>query len=378
MFVYLVAFLLTFIFINRATFYYNKIAKVRQAASAGTGRNINTQRNKELTNVFKFRYALFFFLAFFPLFFIAAVRYNVGTDYSFTYVPNFLRILNGETPYSEWGFNKFNRFIQLFTDDPQWLFISTSLIFTFVLIQTIVRYSSNPSVSVAVVLLSCVFFVFLNNMRQLIAVILFFRAFPYIKNRKFLEFLICMLLGLLFHLSAVLMIFPYIFVNFKYVRKHFIRLAVVVTLAVPVFAKLLQLVLMQTKYNYFFVSHFNNGNATVTNILYNLFFFVISYMVLRKKIKTDKTAYVLLFMQFLAFWISSFSLFLSISELISRITVYFQVFQILLVPYCVKVQKDTTGKVAYLASYVVAYGIYLIYFIILNGYHQVLPYQWIF
>lgn len=378
MLVYIVAFGFTLLFIQRAAFYYNKILKIRKEYGNSSVISQNLFHDKEHLREYKTYYYLYFVLSLFPLFFIAAVRYDVGTDYFYTYVPNFIKILKGEEPYSEWGFNQLNKFIQLFTDNPQWLFVVTAFIFTFVLIQTIVRYSSSVSISVLVVLFSCIFFVFLNNMRQSIAVVLFLRAFPYILKGEFLKYLICILLGCLFHLSSILMIIPCIFVNLKFVRKNFVFFAIALIIFLPLLCKVMEIILMNTKYSYFFVSDFNNGNATTLNIIYNFTFFVLSFIVLHNKIQKDKTAYVFIVMQFLAFWVSSISLFISISEMISRLTVYFQVYQILLVPYCVKVQKDNYGKAFYLSSYILAYGLYLIYFIVINGYHHVLPYQWIF
>ena len=137
MFVYLFAFALTILFIQRAAFYYNNLYKLK---STCFNNDIEQGYNKRL-KCCRRKYYFFFLLAFFPLFFIAAVRYDVGTDYLYTYVPNFLKILNGDLPYSEWGFNQLNKFIQLFTTNPQWLFVITAFIFTFLIIQTIVRYS---------------------------------------------------------------------------------------------------------------------------------------------------------------------------------------------------------------------------------------------
>ncbi len=374
MFVYLFAFALTILFIQRAAFYYNNLYKLK---STCFNNDIEQGYNKRL-KCCRRKYYFFFLLAFFPLFFIAAVRYDVGTDYLYTYVPNFLKILNGDLPYSEWGFNQLNKFIQLFTTNPQWLFVITAFIFTFLIIQTIVRYSSNVLISVVVFFISSIFFIFLNNMRQLIAVVLFFRSYPYIKNGDFLKFLICLLCGMLFHLSAIIIIIPYVLVNLKFIRRNFSVFILVFTISLPVVAKLLELILFNTKYRYYFESSFNNGNATKINLLYNLFFFVFSWALLYKKVKTDKNAFILLFMQFMAFWVSASSLFINVSEMISRITQYFLVFQILLVPYCFKTEKNTVNKVAYLSSYILLYSAYLIYFIVINGYHQVLPYHWIF
>lgn len=374
MLVYVIAFALTIVFTRQAAIYYNKILAGRRRAVVD-GSSVCYYNPKKSYRV---PYCIFFLLAVFPLFFIAAVRYDVGTDYNYTYVPNFIKILNGEMPYSEWGFNQLNRFIQLFTSNPQWLFVVTAFIYSFLLIQTIVRYSPNVTISIIVAFVSCVFFVFLNNMRQLIAAVILLRSYPYLKRGAFFEYLFCILVACLFHVSVIIMIIPAVAVNLKFIRRRFLLYAVLAVVLLPVVCKILQAVLMNTKYRYFFISHYNNGNATSVNILYNFVFFVLSYMVLRGRIKTDKSAYVLLCMQFFAFWMSTTSLFISISEMISRATVYFQIFQVLLIPYCVSACKDKMLKNLYLYLYIILYGLYLVYYIIMKGYHDVLPYQWIF
>lgn len=381
MVVYLTAFLLTVLFIRKASFYYKRIATDSvslTAFCASENADFHMQFTPLEKDKFRKRYCIYFIFAFLPLFLVSALRYGVGTDYFYTYVPNFLLILEGEMPYSEIGFNYLNKFIQIFTENPQWLFVVTGFIFSFVLIRTSVRYSYSATLSVLISLISCIFFFSLNNVRQAVAFVIVFAGFPYIINNNFIKYCLCVLVALVFHNSAIIMIVPYVAIHIKTIRKNFLTFAVILTVALPIICKIIELILKNTKYNYFFASDFNNGDANFVNIFYNLFFFCLTYFVLKRRVLTDKFAYALVFMQFCAFWVSSVSLFISISEMISRTTMYFQVFNVLLIPYCYGIQKDKFSKNVFLALYLVAYTAYFFYFIILRGYYQVLPYKWVF
>ena len=137
-------------------------------------------------------------------------------------------------------------------------------------------------------------------------------------------------------------------------------------------------VALQTKYAYFFESDLNNSRANPVNILYNLGTFVLTGLVLKEHIGKDKSAYVLLCMQFFALLLSASSLFISISEMIARLTMFFQIYQLLLVPRCCTYIRSKWGKVAFGGAYLLLYGVYMVYYIVLQGYHGVLPYQSIF
>ena len=174
------------------------------------------------------------------------------------------------------------------------------------------------------------------------------------------------------------MIVPYVAVNLRFVRREFPVWLVIAVIALPFACVVLEFILRHTKYEYFFTSDLNDNQSTTLNIFYHLVFFVLMYLALGRSYKADKQAYVLLFLQFFAFYISCVSLFIPISEMISRATMYFQVYQILSVPYCLKRIRRADNRAAFALIYFGAYALYLIWFIVLKGYHDVLPYQWIF
>jgi len=368
--IYIFAFILTIFFAYKAAGTYKEYVRVK-TSYAGANRS-------HKVSAYKLQYVALFILAFLPLFLISALRYGVGTDYFFTYYPQFYNILNGgSNVYSEWGFFYLNKAIQLFTDDAQWLFVVTSFIFVFFLIKTIINQSSNVFISLLVVLFSGIFFASLNNIRQAIAVVLCFAAFPSFVDKKYIRCSLYLLCAFLFHKIALIMLCFYIVVQLKLIRKYFLPITIILTLLLPLLCKLFLYIISLTKYSYY-LTDYNLHKGTTLNIIYHLYFFIVSYVVLGKNIRTDSKAYVLIFAQFASFYVSAISIFIGIPELITRLTFSFQIFQVLLIPYVFINIKDRRKRNLFLILFILLYGFYFIRNFVLGNAHEILPYQWIF
>lgn len=330
-------------------------------------------------------YLIWFWLAVLPLFLVTALRYDVGTDYFYTYVPEFYHILNREPGgYSEWGFNALIRAIQVFSTNAQWLFCITGFLFTFLAVRTIIVMSENVPLSVAVLFVSCVWFWSLNNVRQAIAAVIIFSASPYMTKLcrgNALRLLAAVAFGFLFHKSVVIWLLVLAFLYIPQCRRWFHILSVGAIAALPPVCLAAEALLRHTHYAGYFNSHFNNGTGTITLILYNGFFFLAAWWVLARDMEREPRAYVYVAIQYAAFLVSAASVYLTLPEMISRITMFFQMFQVLLVPYCfarIAPGRYRWRKYAVLLVYFFTYGLYLIWFILIKGYHGVLPYHWCF
>lgn len=331
------------------------------------------------------RYRIWFWLAVLPLFLITALRHDVGTDYFYTYVPEFYRILNGESAgYSEWGFNTLIRAIQAFTTNVQWLFCITGFLFTFLVVRTIILMSGNAPISVAVLFASCVWFWSLNNVRQAIAAAVILSVSPYMTKlcgANAVRLLAAVAFGVLFHKSVVVWLPVLVILYIPLCRRYFRILAPATLAALPLLCRLAEVLLRQTHYGGYFNSQFNSGTATTVPILYNGFFFLAAWWVLAKDMEKDTAAYAYVLIQYAAFLAATASIYLTMPEMISRITMFFQMFQVLLIPRCyARIAPGRYGwrKYAVVAVYLLAYGAYLVRFILIKGYHGVLPYQWCF
>lgn len=389
MIIYFAAFILTIIFIRKSAYYYNLLNSAKGKQSDIETDSLSSLKpcvmsvENELTKsqmiATYIKYIVFFLLSVFPLFFIAAVRYDVGTDYFYTYVPNFYKILCGEKPYSEIGFNYFNKLIQLFTRNSQWLFVITGFIFSFFLIRTIIKYSPNATVSVISVFCSCLYFWSLNNVRQAIAVVLILAAFPHLIKKHFIRYFIYVCFAFIFHLSSLIMIIPYFLVNIKILRDKILYFTLIAIVLLPFLCGELEQIASYTKYSYYFTSnYFNTGDAVTSEIIINSVLLVIAFLCLYKRRNYSKFAYVLLFMQILTFFSIASSLFLGIPELCTRLMMFFQIYQVLLIPYCFEkaILKDENKKL-FILIYTSVLGCYVTNNI-MRGSHEVIPYKTIF
>lgn len=141
----------------------------------------------------------------FPLL-LSAFRYGIGTDYFYTYIPQFKLIAAGNRGYYESGFYWLNKLILLFTDNPQWLIAITSIIFVGLVYRQIYRLSMNYPISIALFFLAFIYFVSLNNTRQSIALAILMIAMECLCHKKNLLFVLFVLLASSMHQVALVFI----------------------------------------------------------------------------------------------------------------------------------------------------------------------------
>ncbi len=90
------------------------------------------EKSKQVVEVKKYKiaYYVLFILAILPMALVAGLRYEVGTDYNHTYVPNFLNALTETDQYTELPFLWLNMILRRVTDNPVWLFLIMGFMFS--------------------------------------------------------------------------------------------------------------------------------------------------------------------------------------------------------------------------------------------------------
>lgn len=322
---------------------------------------------------------LFYILSFIPLFLMFALRYDVGTDYFHTYAPGFETIANGGQRF-EYGFFLINKMISFFTNNAQWVFVVTGFIYSVFVVDAIRRYSKNPLLSLITLFLMCFVFIAMNNIRQQIACVIILWGYRFIVDKKFVLYLItCLAAMFFFHDSAIFMLLAYFIINFKYFQNKIYILILSGIVLVPAFSIIVPLLLNALGYDYFF-EYFSGTNGNVILLLQNFAFFVVLYIAFESKLKTDKFRYGLFIFQFLAFLMSTLTFTLDLKELPERITMYFMIFQVISLPLAFYdlFELDLRFRIPsiLIMALVVCHSFY--FSIYVNGYHEVLPYQFIF
>ena len=179
---------------------------------------------------------------------VAGLRYRVGTDYMAYYrtrVTDWKTVWDFLIHFREPGIRLLSRIATMISDDGAVLIFLSSAIIIGIYSLIIYRYSP-------LYLVSMLLFLFLgdwtgsfNGIRQYLAAAIVFAGHRYILKRRFVPYLLTILLAMLFHKSAVVMILPY----FLYARKpdvtQFILLAagaVIVRFSYEVIVELIRFV----------------------------------------------------------------------------------------------------------------------------------------
>lgn len=305
-----------------------------------------------------------------PLTVIAALRYEVGADYTNTYVLIFKKVSNGQANQA-WGdylYTLLNKFVCIFTSDYVGIFILTAILFSYLIFKGIYEQSENITFSIYLLVCTGYYFCFLNGMRQLIAAAILMLSIKYIQEENIKKFLLCIVFASLFHASALVFL-PVYFLN-KIELNNFKRIAIVATFFIlsKSLSSIILNVISYTKYAY----HLTNINAERLGYISTLMGVIIFIFTCFWNEDVKNNIY--LDLQMIALCTQAF---IGIIPSANRIGWYFGISTIILIPNVLESRKDNNRKYLML-SIAILYFIYFVYIIGVKNSNLVLPYKWIF
>jgi len=325
---------------------------------------------------------VFWLLAFLVPFLLSAFRWKVGTDYP-TYISLYEAINNISTPEQLWQqvleveplYVLMNVLIRLIFNTPLPVFFVSSLLLLGFLFRAVEDYHGKISVMLAVfVFLTLMFSTTLNIMRQMIAVSITFYAARHLFQKQYDKAALWMFVALMFHYSAIILLPFWLFRG----PQRYARNARIVMFAALVLVFVLGSV---------FGSIFSGIRALYTDEGGEGGTLKIGLMLLRLPVIVP----ILLFRKQLIahdernrFWIMLavfevlFSYLGYILDVLNRLSLYFAVSWIVLLPALVRCMP-TRGAQYRMGAYVTAVCVGLwIFNTAINNYGDVLPYQTIF
>ena len=160
---------------------------------------------------------------------VAGLRYRVGTDYMAYYrtrVEDWKTVWDYIVHFREPGIRLLSRLSVMIADDGAVLIFVCAVFITGIYCLMIYRYSPMYLVSMLLFLFLGEWTGSFNGIRQYLAAAIVFAGHRYILKRKFVPYLLTVLLATLFHKSAVVMILPYFLFARKPDATQFIILAV--------------------------------------------------------------------------------------------------------------------------------------------------------
>lgn len=341
-------------------------------------------------------------LAVVPMFFISAIRYNVGTDYEKRYVADYYTLLEGKNVGNlEIGFKAIDYLCLFFTKEPYLLFVITSLIILAIIFEVIYKKSSNRILSIIVFFLGGYFFATLNIIRQYISVAFILLGYQFLmsenKKKAYIGFVICAILAFFMHSSSIIC-FIIILLTKKNIMdaRWVIPLSILILILNKNIMVILTPIIKNTRFNVYLTGKFTTGELSILQIVENLIIYLamyFSYYFEKKQGKElDKQGITLLNIQGLALLLTVSGV---IHTLFIRMAIYFVAFQIISIPYFFsilqfntitdkinkKLKKNLKTKTVEIIIYsciILGFSAMFIYTNILNNDNEVLPYKTIF
>ncbi len=320
----------------------------------------------------------FFILLIIPLFLISALREGIGTDYYYTYTPRFLEIIEGERTYYEIGFYYFNKLIAVFTHNPQWVFIITSMVFCGFVFTAFEQEGEDLPFCIIILLVSSEYFVSLNNLRQAFASAVILYAYKYVRRKQWLHFGIIVLVMSTIHKSMLIFI-PilalFILASYFSTEKILIMISAAAVLGfvlVTAIPELLIAVLPERLRYYIEYSIYTETTIGFVRTAANLA--ILAFLIFARYKSQSKELDVFIIMQLIAVVICLFDSVVPAAYRILRIVSFWQ---LLAIPKAV-MRFSGKGRIVVKIAVAAALGLLCIYSIVIMGAEEVLPYRSIF
>lgn len=314
-----------------------------------------------------------------PFIAVAGFRYDVGTDYLYTYVPRFREIANGQDSYFEWGFFLLNKVIQYYTLDYFWLFLICAAITYILVFSCIYRYLKDPAFGIFLFVATTSFFVSLNTTRQYIAIAVFVWSVRYIKSKELWKYVVAIILGSLFHSSILIMLPLYFLCHLKF---RPIAGFVIVGGAFGVTSLLrgvLTSLFANRRYGEYFNSYYDSEQTAVRFLLINAAVLLLGAICARcsvgKSADDDDNMNIYMQIQLTSTIVCACS---GALPLAYRIIWNFSSIQVFLIPEALeRIESDAVRRVLKI-SVIIAFALLTFVTIFINGEHSVYPYRTIF
>ena len=161
-----------------------------------------------------------------PPFLMSALRYGIGTDYLYGYVPIFywVRYDNPKQKEVEEGYILLNKLVAFYTDNYQWIFVLTSFIYIACVFYALYKSSKKIWYSVLLFFLSYNYFNSYNIIRQEMAMAIILVGLTFLQDeakiKDYVKFIVLVLIASTLHRTALIsLLFP-IVMNIKVDTKY--------------------------------------------------------------------------------------------------------------------------------------------------------------
>lgn len=321
----------------------------------------------------------FFILAMAPLTLLSGLRYKVGTDYIDTYQVSFYTIKNGfDVDGYDSGFTLLNKAVLAFSNDPQLLFLLTSIIIG-IFVFLAIKSSVNPEMSLYIYVCSGMYFMGMNQVKQFLGMAICIYSIKLYFEKKFIIFSLLQFIALSFHTANAIFLLPFIFMRIPKIEKILSPRFIAPTLVgIAIFAsvvanKLFDKILIYTRfYDRYSDSSYVTSNFSWAYFIMNLYGLILFFYLYKLNKKNER------YQLFYIFKIFSLTLVVLSSQfwLASRLSDVLFIVDILSLPFlCSLIQKNKVQRIAQIGI-VFLFGYYVYWSMFLLNNHSPFPYQY--
>ncbi|MBT2736750.1 EpsG family protein [Bacillus sp. ISL-7] len=261
------------------------------------------------------------------------------------------------------GFAVLQMILKRYSNDPQILILTTALITNVLIIIGLYKYSRLFELSIYVYITGGLFLVTMNGIRQCLATAIIFTGTKYLIEGNWFKYIVIVIFASLFHQSALILIPIYFLVRYKAWSKATLILllfSVLIVLGFNQFSSVLFSAIKDSQYGVY--SSFNEGGANILRVIIFAIPLVIAFFGREKlrEIYPESDIIVNMAIIGLSFMIISMG-----NWIFARFNIYFELYQIIILSWIVKVFRKKDQKLVYYAI-IICYLAYFFYESVIN------------
>lgn len=325
----------------------------------------------------KIFFVIFAALSVLPFFLLSSLRYDVGTDYFYTYRPMYDQIVQGLTPSQTGGAIGrwlLYRAIVTLGGGHVWFFTIVAGVTLVFLFAGIYQQSPCPWMSVALFVLAEGFFISLNGSMQYMGMAIIFFGFKYVREQCFWKYAVFVLLGTFFHYSTIVFL-PLYFLSKLHIKPWFglITVAVLSLLNTPLRWLLTELV-RYTPFSKYIGTEFHLSERLYPArlIVHAVILIVVFLYYYRYKNGENSLYRYFYYLELIAFFLLINR---NIVPLADRLCWTLEISQLLYLPMVVISEQKRNLRIFLTVLLLCTWGSLCYYEIFTQQYHEVVPYQ---
>lgn len=313
------------------------------------------------------------FIMFFMLFIVSAIRKYVGTDYGI-----YLHVYNGienrvyDREGMEIGYFYLNKLTKYLFGGEYTIFIITSLIIIGLIYLTIKKNSIDPLMSMIIFMCLGFYITSFNTIRQYIAIALIFYSIRYCETK--IKWIIPILIASLFHTTALIVI-PFYFISKLNLSKkqYLVLLSLGPILYLSYGRTVIYLTNFLERFQHYQNSRFVTQGANPIRTIITISILVFCFISYDEIIKNKKMKFAL----GMVIFGTLFSVLMIHGKIFARIVDYFNIFQVILIPYVIKNMNRYKMKKysIFITIAIICWSSFYFYYSIRTNQADVMPYR---